>query len=198
MVAAAAPTTALESAAMAIRVEKRAATAMPYTTVEAPDELRRRTTLMGDRGDMLFGARTTRNERRGGIIPNPSQQSGRGGGVAVLEGGVQPNGEEGRYNTQPIPNIRLCRQWLLRKESSPYDLPLVSGPHVTLDARLGPRAPSPTVAGPQKLKTWHPARAAITGLHPVFLSRGATGNHKHLPLSLLSPTGMVPERGRRG
>jgi hypothetical protein len=32
---------------------------------------------------------------------------GRGGGVAVLEGVVQPNAKDGRYDTQPIPNSRL-------------------------------------------------------------------------------------------
>jgi hypothetical protein len=78
---------------------------------------------------MLFGARTTRNERRGGIIPNPSQHLGREGGVAVLEGGSQPNGEEGRYNTQPIPNIRLSRRGCsVKRVKSLPETPLVSGP----------------------------------------------------------------------
>ena len=46
----------------------------------------------------------------------------------MLEGGVQPYGKEGRYDTQPIPNIRLGRRVSLQRVE-PASNPLVPGPH---------------------------------------------------------------------
>jgi hypothetical protein len=83
------------------------------------------------------------------------------GGVAVLEGG--PNRIGGRGGMIPNPSQTSGLDWRgsSARGRNPHPNPLVSGPHVTLDARLGPRAPRYTATARPGTALYEEERSGI-------------------------------------